>query len=32
MITVVTALALLIYLFGGYIDSEGRQKNEYTKS
>ena len=31
MITV-TALALLIYLFGGYADYERRQKNECTKS
>jgi hypothetical protein len=31
MITV-TALALLIYLFGGYDDYERRQKNECTKS
>jgi hypothetical protein len=31
MITV-TALTLLIYLFGGYLDSERRQKNECTKS
>jgi len=31
MITV-TTLALLIYLFGGYIDPEKRQNNECTKS
>ena len=31
MITV-TALALLIYLFGGHADYERRQKNECTKS
>jgi hypothetical protein len=31
MITV-TALALLIYLFGGYVDSERRQNDECTKS
>jgi hypothetical protein len=31
MITV-TALALLIYLFGGYADYERTQKNECTKS
>jgi len=31
MITV-TALALLIYLFGGYADYERRQKNECTES
>jgi hypothetical protein len=31
MITV-TALALLIYLFGGYADYERSQKNECTKS
>jgi hypothetical protein len=31
MITV-TALALLIYLFGGYADPERRQNNECTKS
>ena len=28
----VTALALLIYLFGGYVDSERRQKNECANS
>ena len=28
----ITALALLIYLFGGYLDSERRQKNECSKS
>ena len=28
----ITALALLIYLFGGYLDSERRQKNERSKS
>jgi hypothetical protein len=31
MITV-TALSLLIYLFGGYLDSERSQKNECAKS
>jgi hypothetical protein len=31
MITI-TTLALLIYLFGGYVDTERRQSNGCTKS
>jgi hypothetical protein len=31
MITV-TALALIIYLFGGYVDPERTEKNECTQS
>jgi len=28
----ILAMAMVIYLFGGYVDSERRQNNECTKS